>query len=143
MRRLFALFFMLLLVGCSEAESSPTSTDEQVATEVAVNESATPEDFNIEIGARAELFDAVCTRDEAGNWSFTGTLTNADPEQAYTYSVTAYVALVEGGTVVGQMEVTETVAAGDSVPVAAEAFYEDVADGLHCVFNVTKAPATD
>jgi hypothetical protein len=142
MRRLFALIFVLLLVGCSEAESSPSSTDEQVSTEVAETESVTPDDPNAATGARAELFDAVCTRDEAGNWSFTGTLVNSDPEQAYTYSVTAFVALVEGGTVVGQTEVTETVAPGESVPVAAEAFYEDVADGLHCVFNVTKVAAT-
>lgn len=90
------------------------------------------------LGARAEFTLQSCASDESGSWSLVGTLTNGGEEE-YVYTVIAFVAAEEGGTVAGQTSVTETVGPGQSVEVAVPDFYVDDTAGLHCVLNVTKA----
>lgn len=91
--------------------------------------------------AMGEITDQHCAPGPSGAYSLRATITNSG-EAAMAYTVTAYVALVNGGTVQGAGESTEVVQAGESVEFVMEDFYTYGGDSeVDCVLAVTKVPA--
>lgn len=108
------------------------------ATTVVVTATADPD---APAGAFADLSNVTCATDEAGVWSITATVTNAEDADQH-YVVTAAVGLIDGGTVQGAIDIEQDVAAGESAEVAAEAFHTSEGEQpLQCVVSAVKSPA--
>lgn len=125
------------------SETTVPASSEPPAAEAAASSTTPTTDPGAPVGARADLRDDQCAVGagpwwaQGGAWTLTGTLANPDEAEA-TYTVTVYVAAIEGGTVDGEATIETVVPGGaevaiDTPPVATASTSE-----LQCVLNVTK-----
>ena len=85
--------------------------------------------------ANEALSDVVCAADAAGVWSFSGTLTNTT-DTAVTFSVV--VAVGSTSSVAGRASIEQTVPAGGTAEVRADAFADGAPASSTCQAVVSR-----
>ena len=149
-RALLPAVLLLVLAGCSSGGSGPAQPSESsTAATPAPSTSQTsaspspgitePADVSTSLNAPDALRQHACTAAADGSWSFKGTLVNSsDKNKVFTVAI----AVTAGPAVAGHTLITQTVAAGQSVDIAAANFAKTKDGGGTCtpVVSVEDAP---
>lgn len=132
---------LIAATALSLSACSGDSKDDTSASAKAVQSAAAAKTTEADgsYGARKELTKDSCTAKD-GAWSFTGHLTN-NQKTKQTFVVTASVVDGKTFTVYGRKEFKETLEAGKSKDLKADAFYKQKKDGTQCVIRVTRKAA--